>query len=115
MKRPFLALALALGFALPSVAVAGTQVTYLIGAGGIGGVVYSREPQYANRDFNQVWHEANFRWTVWYQDTSSNVSCSVSNTNNPTRCGSFSSNKWALAQNVTDESWTFWTAQTTEP
>lgn len=96
-------------------AYAATQQTYATGTGGVGGVVFTTSPQFADRQYNQVWHHAGFSWTVWYQDTSHNIFCNVTNTNNPTRCGSASSNKWALAQNDNDNSSTTWTAQTTVP
>lgn len=101
---------------MPAGGIAASTVVYLTGDGAVGAVVDSHDPQFANRNFNQVWHQPTFyHWTVWYQDTGSHVSCSVSNANNPTKCSTASSNKRALAQNLDDDSATVWTAQTTEP
>lgn len=97
------------------VAYAATQQTYATGQNGVSGVVYTTNPEYANRNYNQVWHHSGYSWTVWYEDTAGYVYCNVTNTNNPTKCGSFSAYKWTLAQNVNDNSGTTWTAQTTVP
>lgn len=95
-----------------------TQVTYGKGAGG-------RGPSYSPaafisrlalpRAFNQVWHQAGYKWGVRYVRPTGQ-SCVVINTNNPTRCGNgTSSDVYAYGDNYTDDSGTHWTEQTTIP
>lgn len=96
-------------------AYAATQQTYATGQNGVGGVVYTTSPKYADRNYNQVWHASGYSWTVWYQDTGGSIYCNVTNNTNPTKCNSFSASKWALAQNNNDNSSVTWTAQTTVP
>jgi hypothetical protein len=110
---------LALFVALPpAAAYAYVQINYGSGVGGPGVVVSTGNPvppEFANRQYNRVWHLAGKTWTVWYQDTSHQIFCNRTNSNNPTSCPNFSSNKKALAQNVNDNSTVTWTAQTTKP
>jgi hypothetical protein len=114
-RRWFVLFCLTLVALPPATAYAATQITYAQGVNGVGGVVFATNPKFANRNYNQVWHKSGKYWTVWYQDTAGKVYCSVSNSNNPTRCGNASANKWSLAQNLDDNSFVTWTAQTTVP
>jgi hypothetical protein len=75
----------------PAVAYAAdVQYNYASGVNGVGGAWFTTNPDYARRAYNQVWHQSGKQWTVWYQDPVNNVYCSVSNTNNPTKCSSLS-------------------------
>lgn len=96
----------------PAAAYAATQFDYASGVNGING--FYATTGYADRNYNQVWHQAGREWEVWYDNTF-DAFCVVDNTNNPTKCPSGLASAKAHAANFTDNSGVTWTAQTTRP
>jgi hypothetical protein len=98
----------------PTTAFAATQINYASGVNGTGGQYHTTNPDFATRNYNQVWHQAGKEWEVWYY-ANPNDFCVVDNTNNPTKCPNEFVTVEADAANITDNSGVTWTAQTTVP
>lgn len=66
-----------------------------------------------HRDYNQVWHNANFTWGVFYVTTDRIIHGWVRDTANPTRWGGEIGYATPKCENVNDTSGTTFTCQST--
>jgi hypothetical protein len=97
----------------PAVAYAFVQVQYALGTSGPGTLKHS--DGYARREWNRVWHQPGYFWSVYYKDTSGNVSGFWQDNVNPTVSNAGISYGMAWCYNYTDDSTVTWACQTTKP
>jgi hypothetical protein len=85
---------------------------YARGTYGVGGVY---QTGFNHRHFNRVWHEWGYKWTVLYKtsDGPGGTCCIVTDTINPTEYPYEIGYARCLCNNVTDDSGTLWTCQST--
>jgi hypothetical protein len=102
----------------PAVAYASTVQTYRQSSNEVGGQWHTTSPEFANRDFDRVYHASGYDWGLAYCITNES-NCTQYNFGNTNPFyymgGAGASDSSAWCYNVDDNSGVGWTCQSTYP